>query len=830
MKSTFYTITYVYLIVFGSILTVYSIPAIRQPIEITQPDGTKLTILLKGDEFLHYAQSTDGYVLKQNVEGYYTYANKDSKGNFISGNVIARNVIDRDNTEANFLKNLKTGASFSDITLNNALQKRMSSASVKRSMLRSSSALPPGLISDYPRTGSPKSLVILVNFSDVAFNTADNNTAFNDMLNKVGYNLNGHVGSVRDFYTFNSGGLFTPNYEVVGPVTISKPMAYYGANDSIGNDLRPASMIYEACLKADNLVNYADFDYDNDGYVDNIYVYYAGKGEADGGGANTIWPHSWGLSGAGLSLTLDGKKINAYACSGELDGRSGEMSGMGTFTHEYSHILGLPDMYDVDYDKYNGEGFDLNYWSLMAYGAYNNNSCTPPCLTLPERTLLGWTTPINLDESKDVVLTDLGSTNNGYKVSASSSGEYFLIENRQQIMNVWDRYIPWHGMLVYHMDLRDNRDISVNYWGTTYRFFMNEMWSNNMVNALAIHQCCDIEEADNVRLFFNGSNSEDYFNNIKGDPFPGNTGVHEFTDKTAPAFSPWNSTSFIKEITNITETDGVIRFSFVDPSDYTKAPNALVAKDIEPFSFTARWNSFLNATGYYLDVYTLDKSKSIVEKKYITGFHNQLVLDTVISINVEKDLTTYYYQVRATKNNTVFTPTSDSIALTTISAAPMVLQATLVDHYSFRANWQRANYATGYYLDVFTINSLSGDTTWVDGYHNFYLTKNYETISELEDQTPYNYQVRATNGIMISRNSSVKSLTTTKASEILAYVKDRIICLKGIDKGSKVTIYNPNGTIEYSLNVSQIQVKRRGIYLITALFNGQEKHLKLFVQ
>jgi M6 family metalloprotease-like protein len=830
MKKTIYTIIYVYLIGFGSILTGHSMPAYPKPIEVTQPDGTKLTILLKGDEFLHFTQSTDGYDLMQNQEGYYTYANRDSEGRLLSGTVIARNVGDRSTQDMAFLSTVKTGVNFSGSVLSKALQKRMSSTQKGSGGLRSTSSIPPGLLADYPTTGSPKSLVILVNFSDLAFKAVDNTAAFNDMLNSPGYNQNDHVGSVRDYYSYNSGGLFNPDFVVVGPVTIDNPMAYYGANDKDGNDLRPAQMVYDACQQAASLVNFANFDANNDGTVDNVYIYYAGKGEADGGGVNTIWPHSWSLSSANLNLILNGKRINSYACSGELKGSNGQMTGMGTFTHEYSHILGLTDMYDVDYDKYNGDSFDLNYWSLMAYGAYNNNSAVPPCLTLPERYFLGWAKPQELTSTQDVTLTDLGSTNKGYIIKTLNSGEYYLLENRQWSKNIWDAYLPYHGMLIYHIDMRTDQDITINYWGSTLTLNMNEMWLYNMVNAVALHQCCDMEEADNQPLLYTGKNATEYLASIKGDPFPGTSGIGQFTDNTSPSMKTWNGTSLSSPISAISESNGVIRFKFKDYSAFKNTPAILAAKSIGPYSFNAAWNQVANATGYYVSVFTQDLSKNPPVKKDLSGYSNKYVTDTVLTVDVANDLTTYYYQFKATLNDTLFTPISNIAALTTTDGTPVALSATQIDKFSFRANWQKSSYATGYYLDVFSLDSNTGDTLWVDGFKNFYLTKTFQAITELDDQTNYKYLVRATNGKVTSRNSPAISINTTKASEILAYVKDRTIYLKGMDKGGKVVIHYPDGRLGYTANVNHIAVSKPGIYIITATFDGKVKHLKLLVQ
>jgi M6 family metalloprotease-like protein len=810
------------LLVFGCVFDSFSVPAIRTPIEVIQPDGTTLIVYQRGDEYFHYVRSTDGYLLKRNKEGFFTYAIPDSAGSIQSSDMIARNENDRDEPTVNYLKTINQDLQFPARVLNNALIKRIQSTPSNRSPLRSATSTPVGLLNDYPKTGTPKSLVILVNFSDVAFKAVNNSTAFSNMMNEVGYNLNGHVGSARDYYGYNSGNVFTPDFVVIGPVTVTKTMAYYGANDSLGYDLHPALMVKEACEKAydEGLVDFSQFDYDNDGYVDNVYVFYAGKGEADSDNENTIWPHSYGLSGENLSLSRNGKRIEAYACSGELNGSTGNMTGIGTFTHEYGHILGLTDMYDVDYEQYNGEAFDLNYWSLMAYGAYNNNGRTPPCLTLPERYLLGWTTPTTLDTSQVVSLSDLGSTNMGYMVKTTNSGEYFLLENRQQTKNVWDVYLPYHGMLIYHIDLRTDANNSINYWGSNTTLTSAQMWTKNVVNAKASHQCCDIEEADNTQVYSTSS--------IKGDPFPGISNIKKFTDSTTPSMLPWNSTPLNKPITSITENNGIIGFRFMDFSAITKPPNVLPAKEIKPYSFKAYWNSVEKATAYYLDVFTQDFSGYTVVKNYLTGYRDRLVVDTFLTVNVSDDRTTYYYQVRAT-DNTSTTISSDSISLTTLDGTPVAAAASSVEAFTFRANWNRTTYATGFYIDVFTIDSLSGDTTWVQGYKDFYLTKNYLGINELEDQTTYQYRVRGTNGSVISRTSNTILITTLKASEILAYVKDKTIYLKGMDREAIVSIYSPDGTLRYASNLNHITVDRAGTYLVTAKYDGKTKHFKLAV-
>jgi hypothetical protein len=213
----------------------------------------------------------------------------------------------------------------------------------------------------------------------------------------------------------------------------------------------------------------------------------------------------------------------------------------------------------------------------------------------------------------------------------------------------------------------------------------------------------------------------------------------------------------------------------------------------------------------------------------LDNYQNKLVSDTTLTVMVPSDLTTYYYQIRATVNNNLYSPISDSVSLTTTDGTPISQPATLIDKYSFRANWQRANYASGYFVDVFTLDSNTGDTTWLEGYKNFYLTKNYLEISDVDDQTTYHYQVRGTNGTNISRNSTVVTVSTTKATALFAYSKDRFIVLKGMDKGGKVDVHSIDGKLVASAYSNRIELVKPGIYLVTATFNGKLKHLKILV-
>ncbi|MCR4993991.1 MAG: M6 family metalloprotease domain-containing protein, partial [Bacteroidales bacterium] len=295
-----------------------------------------------------------------------------------------------------------------------------------------------GAVSNY--IGAKKGLIILVNFSDVSFQSANNNALYQRIANEQNFSYDDFKGSMYDYFYAQSDGQFQLTFDVVGPVTVNKSQSYYGSNDSEGNDEHPAEMVIEALKLANSQVNYADYDWDGDGEVDQVYVIYAGKGEADGGAEETIWPHEWQLSSASYygdgsgAQTLDGMTINTYACGGELNGYNGTIAGIGTMCHEFSHCLGYPDFYDTDYSG--GQG--MGYWDLMDSGSYNGNGYQPAGYTSYERWVAGWKTPVTLTTTQSVsnmkALSDGGESyviyNNG------NTNEYFLLENRQ--LTGWD--------------------------------------------------------------------------------------------------------------------------------------------------------------------------------------------------------------------------------------------------------------------------------------------------------------------------------------------------------------------------------------------------------
>ena len=282
----------------------------------------------------------------------------------------------------------------------------------------------------------PKILVIMANFSDYAL--VSSKAVVDSMFNAADWTTDGAKGSVRQYFYDQSSGQYNPQFDVVGPITLSQTYSYYGANSGSKKDANVGYMITEACALVDDSVNFANYDMNGDGKVDLVFVLYAGFGENDPPttdlvpvSSKLIWPHYWNIESAGYGTnnrTFDGVDVFAYECSCELDGYYSTaamkvVAGIGIACHEFGHALGLPDWYST-----NGYSHKtLGRWSIMDYGCYNDDLHSPAAYTLYERQLLGWQQP-------DTIIED--GTN------------YYLIE--QRTLTGWDRGLPGAGwMLTY---------------------------------------------------------------------------------------------------------------------------------------------------------------------------------------------------------------------------------------------------------------------------------------------------------------------------------------------------------------------------------------------
>lgn len=528
-----------------SVQSSFAIGAYPRPIVMKQPDGTTLLVRIQGDENFHFVTTSDGFLVKKDKNGFFCYVDYDMKtGKKSITSQRAHNINERDANEKALLKELKAAQTVNaDILSKNNIVRKGHLKTLDKDIIA-----PKRIHKANATVKESQYLVILVNFADSTFRY--NNVDFDRWLNEKGYSVNGGTGSVKDYYRDNSMEQFVPNFKVVGPYTLSHPTKYYGENtsDASASDARPREMVKEACLlaKADHPeLDFSQFDNSGNGTMDNCYVIYAGYSEASTANDDDIWPHSWNMGDE--KFQIDGITINEYSCSAELVGMPGSpaqpsMDGIGTFTHEFGHVLGLKDQYDTD-SYTNGKGLDPGDYSLYASGSYNNDSHTPPCLMAFERMQMGWMTEgadiTEIKNPEDVELEGISENKarfiNAQPERAAGTGmEWFIIENRQQ--TGWDRYIPAHGMLITHYDYTKE--------------MQDEYWSINGPNNNAKHRCMYIVPADGV----------DDANSREGDTFPGTTANTSFTDDTTPNSLNWNGERLSVPVTNITEDNGMIKF------------------------------------------------------------------------------------------------------------------------------------------------------------------------------------------------------------------------------------------------------------------------------
>lgn len=475
--------------------SVWAIPARRGAIVRTQPDGSEIVVYQHGDEFFHWETNEKGEWLTLDKDGFYQ--------------------------------------------VTEALSKEAIAAKRAASPLH----IAPKEEVATPLNIAPRGLIILVNFADLAFtetieemdsmHNAKNYTRDYEYVYRGNTYQVSSEGSARQYFYDASFGQYNPQFDVIGPVTVSREYAYYGKNNvNTQFDQRPWEMVKEACVIADTLldVDFTQYDNDNDDIVDFVYVIYAGYGEADGGGANTIWPHSYQLSAAGAYCRLDGVRVDLYACGNEIDYYTKKHTGIGTFCHEFSHVLGLPDLYTTEGQTHK----TLGEWSILDYGPYNNDGNTPPTYSAYERFFMGWLTPEVIVDSANIRLEELNSSQRALLISTEDkhnligndpkSTRFYLLENRQQ--QGWDTYLPGHGLML------------------TYVQYNATRWQENTVNNTSRSMGVDLIEADGKTPNSSGTG---YLGKAT-DLFP--AGATSYTQITDHA------------IEDIEEIDGVIYFKY----------------------------------------------------------------------------------------------------------------------------------------------------------------------------------------------------------------------------------------------------------------------------
>jgi len=408
-------------------------PARRGFVTRTQPDGTEIRLQLVGDEHGHAYATPEGKLMRKDADGFFRALSRVEEDAFYAARVSRQP---------------------------SAIGHQPSAAGGRR-------AAAPYRMNDFPTRGNIHGVVLLVAFADVAFSADSAST--HDLL-AARYNGDGYseefdyafysptykdtlrvggtiTGSARDYYRDQSLGLFTPTFDVFGPITLDNNRIYYGANERSGKDVNARGMVRDACRKAYDmgLTDFTSYDNDGDGYVDYVYVVYAGNDEAQFGPEESVWAHAWTLASP---LVVGDVKISRYACSGELLIDSQDVpAGIGTFVHEFSHVMGLPDFYNTAL-KNGEEDFCMDYWSVMDYGLYCLEGYNPAGYTSFERYSMGWIPARTLRQPETVTLLTTDEEPVMYRafVNEDDTTSYFVFENVQR--TGWRANLPSYGLMI----------------------------------------------------------------------------------------------------------------------------------------------------------------------------------------------------------------------------------------------------------------------------------------------------------------------------------------------------------------------------------------------
>ena len=548
MKKTILTICLMLCAISASAVKAYP-----EPITVTQPDGTQLTVIAHGDEDCHWFTTTDG-VLLAHVGNHFFVAQITPDG-LLSATTQHAHEVQLRTTEEQQLVAAQDSKAFY-MQAQQAARKR----------------IPIGTTSPayFPHTGTPKAMVILVEFADMSFSVADPYKSFNDYLNSLdplpnyGLREDRNHGSVRKYFTDMSQGLFSPQFDLYGPVKASKNWAYYGENvgDS-DNSSRLQELMREACIAIDDTVDFSAYDSNGDGYVDLVYFIYAGYSESMGASSDCIWPKS-GTSGIG---TYDGLKVSRYGVNNELNyypdyPLSAEpykrMNGIGLFCHEFSHTLGLPDVYPTNSEAQLTDNQTMEYWDVMDGGEYTDNSYCPTPYTPWEKEVMGWTEIMELTDTAQLTL----DTETFYRIQGEDN-EYLILQNVQN--TGWASKLLGHGLLVYRIDYTNASakprttvnlgDYPNNVKGkpgmtlvpadgliiSSYRVYKNE------------------SEKSETKPYTN----TEYFNSHYGDPYPGTSNVTSIEEVAL------NRSVLKKPIYNICEEEGIVTLDYL--KEFTSA-------------------------------------------------------------------------------------------------------------------------------------------------------------------------------------------------------------------------------------------------------------------
>ena len=542
---------------------------------IKQADGTTITVRAYGDEDLSYFLASDGTLLYQEGTNFYIAGVK-ADGTLYSTGVLAHEPSMRTIKEISAIKAQNAKAFY------NSMETQAKANKVRREPMTPDNSLLPSL-------GKHKIPVILVEFSDVEFSVENPKATFDKYLNgKELFNketdpeMGQNYAGVAKYFKDMSFGKFEPEFEVYGPVNLGKPLATYGAGYSSEENM--GLLLTDACTAVDDEVDFTQYDSNDDGNIDLIYIIYAGFSQSIAGNStDCIHPKSGYLS---LAKSFDGMDVKRYGVNNELNGTPADqangpiINGIGLFCHEFSHCMGLPDLYPKSGSIAEAcINQNMDYWSLMDAGEYTANGYRPTAYTAWERERLGWMEIGTLTGPSNVELKSLdegGAAFRIYNDKDETGHEYYIVENVQN--NGWNKNLFGNGLMVTHVDYLSSQfslgGCKVNNTAGHPRmhvmaadgmfvpeYFLGSTIEDSYITFLKEHNA-DLVAKYGGQVF----SIEDYKAEAAGDLFPGTSNATSLTDDSQPMKAwTYNGETMGKPITDITnDTEkGIVSFKFM---------------------------------------------------------------------------------------------------------------------------------------------------------------------------------------------------------------------------------------------------------------------------
>lgn len=524
----------------------FAVPAYTGLVKVIVPDG-HVYISLKGDENCKYGITDSGYTVLQNA-GFWYYACVNGKGDvFCSEYLLMQSP---DNTTKEFLSMTPKGLIPS---ASKEIQDTNRVISHSRNMGYGSVV------------GERKALVILMQFSDLSFKYSSRD--FDELFNMANYTKDGAEGSVYDFYKFASYGQLELKSDVLGPYTSRNKVSYYGGNSGVGGqDKNPFALFQEAIEHAKKEVNFADYDCNADGYVDNVHIIFAGYGEEAGAMSSAIWSHQMSFS----PISVQGVMIDRYSCSPELRGNAGTgITRIGVPCHEIGHALGATDYYDTNYQA-GGQFYGTGEWDVMAEGSWNNGGISPADFNPYVKVYnYGWAHLKDLRLGEENVIKPSHNVDEIYRISTNVSGDFFLFENRRNYK--FNSHIPGEGLLIYHV----GPDI-------------DQKALYNTINTGFPQQCYPVCASSSYSVPTSSSSSYGNINSA-GCPYPGVSGNTEFSSSSKPASYCFNGKPSGIEVTGIKESGENILLTLVSNTDDTEAADNVWYDGFEKNTLGSFW-------------------------------------------------------------------------------------------------------------------------------------------------------------------------------------------------------------------------------------------------